>query len=478
MSTGSKILRTVVQKELRETLRDGRLWTAGLGVAALLLVAMVFGLQQQAALSRERRAAQVSADEHFATHDEKNPHEAAHYGTTVFKPAGLLRFIDPGVEPFVGSSVRLVAHSRNAPEGTPAGDAATLSRLGRLSVSAVLQLLVPLLVLVLGFSTWTSERERGTLRLLLSIGARPRTLFAGKLFGLSASVGLLLMPAVVMGGVAIAALAGSSAPAGRLVPMMLAYAAFLACYLFLAIGVSALARSSRAALVGVLALWVATTLVLPRIAGSAAALAAPVADEEAFERQVGEALATGLPDHGGREAWIDAITEKLLDDQGFSGAETLMDASLLAGIELQAEARYENEVLDHLHAKRAAQQEARESVVRWFSVAAPPVAVQSTSAALAGTDPAHHRHFAEAAERHRRALIDMLNRAFAESGGADGWSYQAGRETWARAPRFEYEQPSASWALRPQLVPLSSLGIWFVASLCFAAWASSRVRVG
>jgi ABC-2 type transport system permease protein len=116
--------------------------------------------------------------------------------------------------------------------------------------------------------------------------------------------------------------------------------------------------------------------------------------------------------------------------------------------------------------------------VRWFSVAAPPVAVQSTSAALAGTDPAHHRHFAEAAERHRRALIDMLNRAFAESGGADGWSYQAGRETWARAPRFEYEQPSASWALRPQLVPLSSLGIWFVASLCFAAWASSRVRVG
>lgn len=476
MAAGSKVLRSIVLKELREVLRDGRLWVGALGVVALLLVAMAFGLQQQAALSRERQVAQASADEHFVTQDEKNPHEAAHYGTAVFKPAGLLRFIDPGVEPWMGSSIRLVAHARNAPEGASAGDASALSRLGRLSVAAVLQLLVPLLLLVLGFSAWTSERERGTLRLLLSIGTRPRTLFLGKLFGLSVSVGLLLLPAVLVGGAALVALAGASAPADRLVPLTLVYAVFLASYLLLAIGVSAVARSSRAALVVVLALWVGTSLVLPRVATSVATLVAPIPDEEAFEREVASALVAGLPGQGGREARVDAITETLLDERGFSGAETLMDASLLAGIELQAEAQYENEVLDHVHQRLTARVEARESVVRWFSLAAPPVAIQSTSAALAGTDAAHHRHFSEAAERHRQALIDMLNRAFADRGGEDGWSYRAGREVWEKAPTFVYEQPSTSWALGSQLVPLSSLGLWFAATLWFAAWASSRVR--
>jgi ABC-2 type transport system permease protein len=267
-----QILRSIVQKELREVLRDGRMWVGAIAVAALLLVAMAFGLQQQATLSRESQVAQASADEHFVTQDEKNPHEAAHYGTTVFKPAGLLRFIDPGVEPFMGSSIRLVAHARTASEGAPAGDASASAPLGRLSAAAVLQLLVPLLVLVLGFATWTNERERGTLRLLLSIGTRPRTLFVGKLLGLTASVGLLLLPAVAVGGASMVALAGASAPVDRLMSLTLAYSVFLASYLLLAIGVSAVARSSRAALVAVLSLWVVTSLVVPRVASSVATL--------------------------------------------------------------------------------------------------------------------------------------------------------------------------------------------------------------
>jgi ABC-2 type transport system permease protein len=273
------------------------------------------------------------------------------------------------------------------------------------------------------------------------------------------------------------ALGGASAPLDRLIPLTLVYSVYLASYLLLAIGVSAVARSSRAALVAVLSLWIVTSLVVPRLASSVATLVAPVPDSGAFERDVARTLAAGLPGQGSREARVDAITEALLDERGFSGAETLMDPSLLAGIELHAEAQYENEVLDHAYAQLAARMEARESVVRWFSLAAPPVAIQSASAALAGTDAAHHRHFSEAAERHRRALIDMLNRAFADSGGEEGWSYRAGREVWERAPTFAYEPPSTSWALGSQHVPVSGLGVWFVASFCFAAWASSRMKV-
>jgi ABC-2 type transport system permease protein len=256
----------------------------------------------------------------------------------------------------------------------------------------------------------------------------------------------------------------------------LVYGLALATFLFLAVGISARATSSRSALVNVLALWVGMALVLPRVANSVAELAAPVLDREGFEREVVARMASGLPGQGGREARVSAITEALLEREGFAGAETLMDPSLLAGLELQAEAQYENEVLDQLHAERAQQLERREQLLRWFSLAAPPLALQSSSAALAGTNHAHHRHFADAAEQHRRALIEMLNRAFAESGGADGWSYRAGRETWATAPTFDYQPPTLSWSLASQRVQLVSLGLWCVGSLVFAAWASSRVK--
>ena len=475
-SQSANMLRQLVRKELREVLRDGRFWVAGVAIAGLLCVALIFGLRQQASVAREYAVAQASAEQQFLSQDEKNPHEAAHYGTYVFKPVGLLSFIDPGVEPLVGSSIRLVAHARNAPGGARAAEASSLSRLGPLSVAAVLQLLLPLLLLVLGFSTWTAERERGTLRLLLSLGAKPGTLFVGKLLGLFVSVACLLLPALLGGGLVLSALSEGSTALDRLAALGGLYALGLASFLFLALGISALAKSSRSALVAVLALWVGMALVLPRVGQSVAELTAPVLDREAFDREVASTMAAGLPGQGGREARVTAITEALLEREGFAGAETLMDPSLLAGLELQAEAQYENEVLDQLHAKRAQQLERREQTLRWFSLAAPPLALQSSSAALAGTDHAHHRHFADAAEQHRRALIEMLNRAFAESGGADGWSYRAGRETWAKAPAFVYQPPTLSWSLASQRVQLLSLGLWFVGSLAFAAWASTRVR--
>jgi ABC-2 type transport system permease protein len=109
------LVRSVAHKELREIARDGRLWMVAATLAALLVVALAFGLRHEAAVRAERAAAQAAADDHFRAQDDKNPHVAAHYGTYVFKPGGALAFIDPGVEPFVGVSIKLQAHQRGAP---------------------------------------------------------------------------------------------------------------------------------------------------------------------------------------------------------------------------------------------------------------------------------------------------------------------------------------------------------------------------
>lgn len=471
------VLFSLVQKELREITRDGRFWMVAAAIALLLVVALSFGFRQSAAIRAERAAAQATADDHFRGQDEKNPHVAAHYGTYVFKPGGALAFVDPGVDPFVGVSIKLQAHERTPPEGAQAQDTTSMARVGRLSVAMVLQLLVPLLIIGLGFSAWTAERERGTFRLLATTGVSALGLFAGKAVGLAAALGVLLVPAVLLGALVVASFGDGPTPAGRLAVMAVAYLTYFCVFLGLTLGASARAHSSRGALVTLLGAWVFMALVMPRAASSVAAMLAPTPPPKVIATAIRESLAEGLPGGPAREARIDAITEGMLEEQGFKGAETLMDAAHLGGIELSAEAQFENEVIDFHYARWADAIERQEAASAWLGLLSPPVAMQALSAALAGTDYQHHRHFADAAEAHRRALIEMLNREFAEKGGSDGWSYAAGRDTWERAPAFRYERPPLAAVLARVWVSVFVLGAWLTLTLLFAVSAARRMRV-
>lgn len=475
------IVRAIAVKELRELARDGRLRAAFVVVAGLLLVALLLGRRQAHAARAEREAAQVVADDHFREQDAKNPHVAAHYGTYAFKPQGALAFVNPGVDPFVGVSVKLEAHKRSALEGARAKDGTALSRFGRLSAASVLELLVPLLIVGLGFAAWTGERERGTLRQIASLGVPARALFAGKALGLAGALAALVGPAVLVGAAFVAALSDGSAAApgsaARLACLAATYGAYFAAYIAITLFVSAVAPSSRFALVALLGFWVISGLVVPRAASDVAARLSPAPSSAELAGAVRASLETGLPGGPARETRVAALTEELLDRQGFKGAETLMDPSLLEGIELQAEAAFENEVIDH-HFKRLGDAiERQDRLVQWASILSPLLAARSLSMAFAGTDAVHHRHFADAAEAHRRALVDLLNRDFAEKAGAAGWDYKASRELWEKAPALSYAPPSAAWAARRQAVSLGMLAGWLVVAAA-AAWASaSRMRV-
>ncbi|NUQ74027.1 MAG: DUF3526 domain-containing protein [Polyangiaceae bacterium] len=470
----------VAAKEIRELSRDGRFRIALVAVAALLAVSLLLGRRQAHAAHTERQAAQAAADEHFREQDAKNPHVAAHYGTYVFKPQGALTFVDPGIEPFVGVSVKLEAHKRNSLEGARAKDGTALARFGRLSAASVLQLLVPLLIVGLGFAAWTGERERGTLRQIASLGVPSRILFAGKALGLGGALAALIGPAVLFGAAFVAvALSDGSSPSStaRLACLAAAYAAYFAAYIAVTLFVSAVAPSSRFALVALLGFWVISGLVVPRAASDAAAVLAKAPAPTEIAAAVRASLETGLPGGPAREERVAAIAEQILEREGFKGAETLMDASLLEGIELQAEATFENEVIDHHFNRLGDAIERQDRLVQWASILSPLLAVRSLSMAFAGTDTAHHGHFADAAEAHRRALVDMLNRDFAEKAGAAGWSYKASRELWEKAPPLVYEPPSAAWVLKNQAVSLTALMGWLLLGGAAAFRAASRVRV-
>lgn len=472
------MIRIIATKELRELARDGRFRLAGAVVLVLLITTLAFGWRLASSVAAEREAAQKAAEESWLGQGDKNPHVAAHYGKYVFKPLGTLAFLDPGVDPFLGVTLKLEAHKQNLAHDAPAQDATAIHRFGQLSAASVLQLFVPLLLIALGFAAWTGERERGTLRQLASTGVSMTHLLLGKAVGLGVALALVLVPAV---GVALAMAAWLGAGAdpgwlGRLGLMSVAYMLYFGAVAGVVFFASARAPSSRHALVALVGFWSVTSLVVPRVASDVAARVVTLPTPAGFAAQVRHSMENGL-EGVAREERVNALSTALLARHGFEGAEAMMDEATLQGIELQAEAAFENEVLDHHVARLAAALERQERVAQWAAVASPFLAMRAVSSSLAGTDHAHHRAFQVQAEAYRRTLVQTLNDDLARNAGDDVWKYKAGRALWEKAPVFAYTPPPVGWALGHQGVALATLAAWLLVAWALAWRSMRRIRV-
>lgn len=459
-------------------IRDGRLRALGVIVLILAMTALAFGVQQTHRAQAERDEARTRSTAQWEGQGQKNPHVAAHYGTHVFAPTSVTTAIDPGVSSYLGRSVRIEAHRRNLAAHSSAEDSAALQRLGNFSVATVLLLLIPLLIIALGYGLWSRERERGTLRQLLSTNVKRSDLFWGKAIALSTIIAALLVPA---GLIIVAVLwnlgGGDSGTLMRLGLLGLSYGVYYSIFAGLTLYASAAARSSRAALAVLVGVWGVVCLIVPRAATEIASAARPLPSQAELGRSINVGLENGTDGKTPREDAIDEILRTLKADQGFADTGMMVDDTFLTGFELQAESRYEDSIFNHYVNRLNDQIQAQEDAVSWSGFLSPFIAMRSLSAGLCGTDYAHHRHFTDYAEGWRQTLVDGLNQTFAEKAGAKGWDYKAGAELWTAGPPFAYVKPGPAFAVHHHVIDLAALGTWLLLALVLALRSARRVRV-
>ncbi|MEH2507855.1 ABC-2 type transport system permease protein [Bradyrhizobium sp. AZCC 1578] len=457
----------IAAKDLRELTRDGRLLWAGGLVVILMLVALAAGWNRQVQLNSERSAGQALDHDAWLHQGYRHPHDAAEQGMHVFKPEPSLAVFDPGIGPFVGSTVWLQAHRQSEVKFRPAQDATGLQRFGELSPAWLLQVLLPLLIIVIGFNSVSNERERGTLRQLLSLGVPARSLLYGKAAALASCVGILIAPV----GLAFAVLIVARLPAGervdvvyRIAWLAAGYGLYLGFFVFLTLAVSALARSSRTALVLLLGFWVAATLIAPRTASEATNLLHPTPSRLDFDNQLAHDVADA-----GRKAWSTHF-----------GARTPWDPSVPlskwgAALKVDDEAGYG--ALDENFGRLWDTFERQQRAQEWVGLVAPVVALRGFSMGLAGTDFSQHRDFSTAAEAQRRKIQNIVSEDLIEHADRLGnahFTYRAGPELWASVPQFKYERPSVSFALAHHWASLVLLAVMFCLSVALAQYALSR----
>lgn len=472
----ARIIRAVAAKEWVEMRRDRRLLALFAVTLALMLAALDFGAAENARLSRERAAAAEADRLLWTGQSAKNPHAAAHFGQYAFKPASPLALADPGVDPYVGSAVWLEAHKQNEAQFRPARDGGAAARLGTLSLAWLLQTVAPLVVLLAGFASFSGEREAGTLKQLLSLGARPRDLLAGKALALIGGSVALLAPAAIGAAVAVAALtdAGRLSRADqfiRLGALTAGYAAYLAGFAFFALAVSALAKSSRAALVTLLAFWLANSFLAPRLATDIARWFAPTPTAQEFRAGIAADKARTFGHDETHPAFI-AFRDEVLKKYGVKDVKDLPVS--FRGLSLRKDDENGYAIFDRRFGALQGAYDRQDALRAAPGFLFPLLALQPFSMAFAGTDSRAQFDFATAAEAHRRDIQNEVSDNIIRFQHDE--SYVAGPDLWKRIAAFSYRAPSADVALAGSGEAIAGLMGWLALTLAFALFAMRRLR--
>jgi ABC-2 type transport system permease protein len=462
------MIRTIARKELMEMLRDGRFRVMAALVLILSAVSFAAGWSHYVDVQRQHLEAQQATRAQWLNQPAKNPHSAAHYGMYAFKPKSRLSLVDTGVDPYVGVTAWLEAHKQNEFRYRPAQDRTAVQRVGELTAAESFVVILPLFIVLASFTAFAGEREHGTLRQLLSLGVPRRALVIGKALGVTTGLALVVVPATLLGVVALAYSAefgGLFDDVPRATLLMGAYLLYFASFIAVSLGVSARARSSRMALVVLLAFWFVNSLIVARAAADLAGWLHP--SPSAIEFQ--QAMEKELSDTDALQARLEGLRQQLMQQHNVTSIDAV--PINFSGISLQEGEEHGNEVFDRHYGRLFDIYGAQNRVVQWAGFAAPMLPIRSLSMALAGTDFVHHRDFVMAAETYRRDIQRVMNDDIARN-SRPGVAYLANSDLWAKVPEFTYALPNASWALRQAAPSLLLLLMWVAGTVWFASRAT------
>lgn len=469
----------IAKKEIKTIFREKIIIGLSIMIFLLLGVAITAGYLSYQQQRDQKTHAQQEKREQWLNQGEKHPHIAAHFGTFIFKPKTFLSFLDFGLDAYTGTSVYLEAHFQHEFMFRPAQSYNTMIRFGELSAALVLQILVPLLIIFLCFSSFTKEKEDGTLKLLISQGVSFKTIAWGKITAIYLIISFILIPVLGAFGFYIWHVQDQYASLDLIVRILLligSYAVYIFLFIGLGIVISAHAYSSRNALLALLTFWIVFTIIIPKTAANLGKSIYPLPSMKVYKEAIAHDVKQGLDGKSTRDVRLASLKDKYLEKYGVDSVHHL--PINFEGISMQAGEDYGNKVYD-VHWGRLTNTVQRQNrISAYLSLINPYLAVRNISMGLAATDFHTTTDFQRKVEAYRREFVERMNMDMAKNSKyGEFYEYKSGADLWKEIKDFSYFEPSWKASLKEYQIEAFSLFLWLCLIICLIHFSVNNVKL-
>ena len=468
----------VCKHELKQKVKNRTLWLL-FGLMQLLLAIALFTSWQQYQQSRDLQiSSQQLIEEQWLAQPDRHPHRVAHFGHFAFRPPSVLSYFDIGVNNWVGSSVFLEAHKQNSANFANDSQAATLLRFSELSVANLLLFVWPLLLIALGFSAISGDKQRGTLKQMLAVGVKFNHLLYGK------GLAYILLSCAFLLPVFIASLAISSTSDAafttdaltRVVLLFLLYLSYCLFWVVVVLLVSSLTRIPKHSLTVLITLWFVLLVLAPRTLADIAQQLYPHKSRNMLALAVQTDIQKVGNSHNPNDPHFNEFKQKILQKYGVSSVEDL--PVNYRGLIMQEGERINAEIYQRHYQEQLDQFTAQQTFVSKFYWLNPYLAVRDLSMAISGADSRHFFDFEQQAEQHRFKRIQGLNKIHTEDvDHHNDREQRVSASLWQSFPEFYYQPVTLTWSLQHSLLAITAFGVITILLLGFLITPSVQRRV-
>jgi len=448
----------------------------------LTAYAAVSGIDNYTEQNAIRLQHQQKARQSWEANPDKHPHRMAHFGSFAFRLKQPLSMFDHGIESFTGNAVFLEAHRQNSVNFSEAGFSTGTLRFGELSMAMLLQLVLPLIIFFLGFFVVVSNRENGTLKILLSQGAHWKEILFGKTLGLFLLVLLFFLPIVLITGLFLLfgeSVLNTTDSWQRFILLFFAYTLFLFILSFVTIAVSTSSRSSKNALLTLLGIWLFMVVLVPKTSQAIGNAIYPTPSKLGFQSAVERDIIKKGDSHNPNDPFFNRLRDSVL---AVHQVDSVTQLPFNYGGFVMREGEKTTAALYKKHHDSLFRiYEKQNNLSRITAVLNPFTAIKNVSMAFTGTDFRGYVDFQDQAEVYRYKLAQEMNELQMEYIGArvsssDGKVNVIGHEHWEEFPDFEHQMQPFKSSLNQASLGIFSLLGWTLLSLFGLRYLSKKAK--
>lgn len=374
-----------------------------IGTLLTVVSAIVNTIEMEHA-AHERDHWQQESEAQFLEQPDRHPHRMVHYGHYVFRVPSPLSIIEPGVDSYTGTSIFLEGHRQNSAMFADQRQSSGMTRFSSLTPSFLLQVLVPLFIILIGYACVTREKEAGTLNIMITQGVPMRAFLLGKYLALALCGALMLLPLIlasIWASIDGEALTITSS-------FVFGYLVYILIWSGIVLAVSTISSKSSVSFAALVALWVVLCILVPRIGSSTAVAVAPSTGKLEADFAVLEELRKLGDGHNASDPAFEKLKKNLFAKYKVDKVEDL--PINFRGTVAQYSEEKLTKVLNRFAEQRMEEELEQAQIARLFGWLTPTTAMRSFSMMISGTSIETHHRFLREAENLRFEFVQSLNK--------------------------------------------------------------------